>query len=159
MSFTPRSALYPALNLPLLLETKKHCCYKHFSSPQSGHFHPQTLQQQGTRFRSVERRRPGGLSSSFLGPNTRMPWSHPRRTNSTEKAWRQRLPKNGWKEGEPPASGPPMVAGTAQAPLALPEGPLAPEHPTQTPAGCSPAPHPYLCPLIFRTVIKQERFL
>lgn len=60
MSFTPGSALYPALHLALLLKTKKHCCYKHFS-PQSKHFQPQTLQQRVPRLCSDERRRPRGF--------------------------------------------------------------------------------------------------
>ena len=157
MSFTPGSALHPALNLALLLETKKHCCYKHFSSPQSRHFHPQTLQQQAARFRSSERRR---LSS--LGPKPAMPWSHPGRTDSAQAAWRQGLPQDGWKEGDPRASGAcgrdPTPAGMAHAPLALPGGLLSPGHPTQTPAGCSPSPHPYLCPLIWHVLLKQEGF-
>lgn len=56
------------------------------------------------------------------------------------------------------AAGPPTPAGMAQASPALPGAPPAPSRPTQTPSGCSPAPHPYLCPLIFHAFIKQELF-
>lgn len=132
MSFTPGSALYPASNLALLLETKKPCCHKRFSSPQSRHFHPQTLQQQVARFHSRERRRPQGPSSSLLGPNAAMPWLCSRRTlTALRKPGGKGCPETGGRKEKQPhwgcAAGPPTPAGMAQVPLPLPGAPLAPQ--------------------------------
>lgn len=103
MSFTPGSALYPASNLALLLETKKPCCHKRFSSPQSRHFHPQTLQQQVARFHSRERRRPQGPSSSLLGPNAAMPWLCSRRTlTALRKPGGKGCPETGGRKEKQP---------------------------------------------------------
>lgn len=92
MFFTPGSALYPALNLALLLETKEHCCYKHFHSPRPSTL--LTLQQQAARICSSEQRRLWRLSSSLRGPTTAMPCLHPGKTDHSEEAWRQGLPRD-----------------------------------------------------------------
>lgn len=117
---------------PLLLQTLFFC-------PQS--FRLQALLQQVARFCSGKRRQPWGLSSFLLD------WQH-----------REAGAGPGWDLYLGHAAGPPTPAGMAQAPPALPGAPPAPSHPTQNPSGCSPAPHPYLCPLIFHVFIKQEVF-
>lgn len=148
MSFTPKVSFVSCIKFGSFTQNKETLFYKHFSSPQSGHFHPQTLQQQVARFCRGQRRRPWGPSSSLLGPNTTMPWWHPGRTDSAEEAWRQGLCRGGWKEGEPPASGacgraPHAGRDGTGTPLPCRRGVLSPPgHPTQTPAGCSPAPQP-----------------
>lgn len=150
MSFTPGSALYPALHLALLLKTKKHCCYKHFS-PQSRHFQPQTLQQRVPRLCSDERRRPWGFIFDGL--------QHGNALVAPQEDLPTRM--GGRKEKHPQSGacgGPPQTGRDGTGLLALPGAPLAPDHPTQSPAGHSPAPQPYLCPFFFHALIKQKGF-
>lgn len=157
MSFTPGSALYPALNVAFLLETKKRCCYKHFSSPQSGHFHPQTATSGQLSLGRAEAA--AGAEFIFAGAHhgealvADQDCEHP---GSLEAGAAPR-----WVVGRATthigASGGAPHAGRDGTGTPCPAwGSSSPRHPTQPPAGCSPAPHPYLCPLSFPALIKQE---